>query len=94
MEILNSKVQSDVIHDHMILSGCSINNNTMSIRCLQDIADDTNLKSLCIDLFAVLTIFNFQILQKVTSLRVSPVKERQKKWPQNDFSPYTSKFGA
>jgi hypothetical protein len=93
MKFIEIKGPSDVIHDHMILSGCTINNNIMKTRYLSDIADDNNLKSLCIDLVA--RTDNLQLPKSSKSHKFARkfVKEAPKKWPQNNFSPYTSEFG-
>ena len=94
MKIFEFKGPSDVIHDHMILSGCTINNNIMKIRCLSDIADDNNLKSLCIDLVASTDNLQLSKSSKSHKFARKSAKGAPKKWPQNDFSPYTSEFGA
>jgi hypothetical protein len=88
MKFFEFKGPSDVIHDHMILSGCTVNNNAMEIKCLPDIADDDDLKSICIDLFASTDTLQLSNSSKVTSLHVSPPKERQRNGRKTTFSLY------
>jgi hypothetical protein len=94
MEFFEFKGSSDVIHDHVILSECTINNNIMKIRCLSDIADNNNSKSLYIDIVASTDYLQLSKFSKSHKFARKSAKGAPKKWPQNDFSPYTSEFGA